>query len=113
MINSSIYKILHGPESLDLPYIFTQMLQNRKQHIIKFVRKMYDTRFLCEYFKYSVEADNKCSIYVALRYFGVISDEKLKYLNDTNDSMGPIQNVNWNINTLNSYSTRYALYDVL
>lgn len=113
MINQSIYKILHGSDSLDLPYVYSNLLNDDKKKIIKFTKKVIDTRFLCEYFKISQIADKKCSIYEAMLYFETISDVQYKKLNDIHESMGPIQDISWDISNMSSYHLRYALYDVL
>jgi hypothetical protein len=113
MTNTNIYKILHGPDSLDIPYMYEIMFDNNKEVIEKFTRKLIDTRFLCEYFKLSIGPDKKCSIYDALKYFGTITPEKYDELNKIHDLMGPVQDVDWNIHTISSYHLKYALYDVL
>jgi len=113
MINTNIYKILHGADSLDIPYLYTVFFNNNKDLIIRFTKKVIDTRFLCEYFRSSLGEEKKCSIYDALLYFGSITEEKHKELNDTHDYMGPVQDISWNINKLSSHHARYALFDVL
>ena len=113
MTNQDIYKILHGPDSLDIPYMYEIMFKNDKKTILEFTKKIIDTRFLCEYVRLSLNLDRKCSIYDALKYFGTISDEKHKELEDTHESMGPVQDISWNIHKMSSYHKQYALYDVL
>jgi hypothetical protein len=111
---SNIERIMHGSDSLDIPYVFANVLQNNANNIILFTSTLYDTRFLCEYSKaYVMHADNKCSIYDALLYFGIISKKKYDELNDINDSMGPVQDVNWNVKKMSSFHLKYASYDVL
>ena len=114
MFTSSIYKITHGSESLDLPYIYEQLFENNKTYIFDFTKMMIDTRFLCEYFKiFFKSSDRKCSIYDALLHFNVINNTKFIELNKINDSMGPVQDVRWNIKKMSSYHLKYVLYDVL
>lgn len=114
MQTKSIYKILHGSDSLDIPYMYTEMFNNNKDIILKFTKRLIDTRFLCEYFKINVESLNiKCSIYDALLYFHTISIDEYKTLNDINKSIGPIQNISWNIKKISSHHLKYGLYDVL
>ena len=50
LLNDKIYKIMQGPESLDLPYMYTELFKNNKDNIIKFTKRLIDTRFLCEYY---------------------------------------------------------------
>lgn len=113
MIDQNIYKILHGPDSLDIPYMYSVMFNNDKDTILKFTRKVIDTRFLCEYYRLSIDDGKKCSIYDALEYFGTISKEKFEWLEETHESMGPVQDISWNIHKMSSYHKQYALYDVL
>jgi hypothetical protein len=114
LLNNKVYKILHGSESLDIPYIYSELLENNKNNILKFTSKLFDTRFLCEYYKSSINYnDNKCSLYYALKYFDVVTDKEYNYLNEINKSMGPIQYVKWDVNKLDKHRIKYALYDVL
>jgi hypothetical protein len=113
MTNIHIYKIFHGADSRDIPYMFQELFDNNKDYIKMFTSKLLDTRFLCEYYKLSIDQERACSINDALEYFDVISKEKKQELIDIHDQMGPVQDISWNINTLSSYHIKYALYDVL
>lgn len=113
MKNKNIHKILHGSDSLDIPYLYNILFNNNKAIIFKFTEKIFDTRFLCEYFKISIDEDKKCSIYEALLFFGTINEKKYKELYEIHESMGPVQDISWNINKLSSYHLKYVLYDVL
>jgi hypothetical protein len=110
---SPIYRIVHGADSLDLPYIYNELFNNDTKKILKFTESMIDTRFLCEYFKIFFDyTDKKCSIYDALLYFKVISNNTYTKLNKISDSMGHIQDVHWNVYKMSSFQLKYALYDV-
>lgn len=113
LLNDKIYKVLHGSESLDIPYMYNILFDNNKSKIIKFTNKLIDTRFLCEYVRKSLGEEGRCSIYDAFLYFGTINKEKYDYLQKVNDKMGPIQYVNWEIEKLSDYHIKYAMYDVL
>ena len=113
MTNQKIYKILHGPDSLDIPYMYDVMFKGDFDTIIKFTKKVLDTRFLCEYFRLSVSEEKKCSIYYALKYFDTITNDKMNELENIHDSMGPVQDIDWNIHKMSSFHIKYALYDVL
>ena len=115
MKNRKIFKILHGADSLDIPYMYYELFNSDKLTIRDFTSRYIDTRFLCEYFKIHQNNGNKCSIYDALLYFGTISKKQYDNLNITHDKMGPVQNISWNIQNLKDdiYSLKYALYDVL
>ncbi|QKF94166.1 3'-5' exonuclease of ribonuclease D [Fadolivirus algeromassiliense] len=113
LLNSKIYKVFHGADSLDLPFIYTNFLKDDKALILKFMRKFIDTRFLCEYVRGSKMEEGKCSIYDAMLYFNTITKEKYDELQKINDSMGPIQDVMWDIKKMSSFHIKYAYYDVL
>jgi hypothetical protein len=114
IFTSPMYRIVHGADSLDIPYIFEELFLNDTEKILKFTETMVDTRFLCEYFKiFSKFQDKKCSIYDALLYFKVISKNKYNELLEINKIMGPVQNVHWNITKMSSFHLKYVLYDVL
>lgn len=113
LLNKNIYKILHGSDSLDLPYMYAILFQNDKEKILRFTNKLIDTRFLCEYFRISKKEEGKCSIYDALKYFGTISLEKYNELNKMTEYMGPIQDISWDIKKMSSYHIQYTFYDVL
>lgn len=111
---SNTKKILHGGDSLDLPYIFNILFNNEKKLIKKFIKNVIDTRFLCEFIKIiNNENNKKCSIYDALLYFKVITQTEYEKLNNLTISMGPVQDVNWNLYNMSSYHLKYTLYDVL
>lgn len=114
VFTSRIYRITHGADSLDLPYIFLELFGNDKIKISQFIEFMIDTRFLCEYVKiFSNYHDKKCSIYDALLYFKVITLDKYNKLKKINEEMGPVQDVHWNISKMTTDHLKYALYDVL
>lgn len=114
IFTSNIYRITHGADSLDIPYIFNELFVGDHDKIISFTKTLLDTRFLCEYFKGFINyEDKKCSIYDALLFFDVIKKEKYDDLNKINEIMGPVQDVNWNVNKMSSYHLKYAVYDVL
>jgi hypothetical protein len=74
---------------------------------------LYDTKFLCEYHHYINKINLKCKIYDILFEMKIFNQEKLDNLNDIENKIGPIYNVKFNINDLNEYQIKYALYDVL
>lgn len=119
--NRYIYKILHGSDAQDIPYIYKELLKNDKKKIIKFMRRYIDTRWLCEYYKLSRSevSDTKCSIYnyepenTSILYFNVISAEKQKDLANLLESLPPPQDREWNFRAINKSQLSYAIYDVL
>ena len=115
MCNKYIRKILHGSDSLDVPYIYDHMLQNDPTKIIRFTRTLLDTRFLCEYYKLSRDqaSDNKCSIYDAVLYFGAMTQEKHDELDQMQEAMPHVNDIAWNIHKLPESQVMYAQYDVI
>jgi len=113
MTNKSCYKILHGCDSLDLPYMYEVLFNNDTKIIKDFTTTVFDTRFFCEYYKLTLDLEKKCTIYDALLFFKVINTEKFNDLNTIHDYMGPVQDISWNIKKMSSYHIKYALYDVL
>ena len=121
LCNKYIKKILHGSDSLDIPYMYEHLFENDPQRIRRFTRTMIDTRFLCEYYRLTRQdpSDNKCSIYAedkassTIYYFGVISDEKQSELAAMLDAMPPVHDIRWNIHKMPESQVLYAQYDVL
>jgi len=112
-LNDYLYKILHGSDSLDTPFIFENLLSNDKEKILKFIHRLIDTRFICEYIRSDRGELPKCSIYDALKYFDTIDSNKYISLNNINEMMGPTYKIKWNVHNLNFQQIRYAYYDVL
>lgn len=113
MTNSNIYKIFHGPDSLDIPYMYEHMFKKNKEIMRKFMSKLFDTRYFCEYFKLNKGLDRSCSYYVSLLHFNTIDRDKYDELEKNRELMGPVQDINWDIEKLSSFHLKYALYDVL
>ena len=124
------YKILHGSDSLDIPYLFYELLSNDpytittntqidekridRKKVIDFSINLVDTRYLCEYYYLSRHIDDeKCKIYKALLYFKVISPAQYKFLLENEEEMGPIYNININIKDLSLPLIKYSAYDVV
>lgn len=109
-----IYKIGHGSDSLDIPYLFQELFMHNTTYIYAFITKMLDTRFFCEYYKNTINTgEKKCSIYDALLYFGTIDQKKYDELQHISMTMGPVQDVSWNIYNMSSFNLRYAAYDTI
>ena len=109
-----IYKLVHGSDSLDIPYIFQDLFMNNYEYIFDFVKRVIDIRFMCEYNKIiSKDNDKKCSLYDALLHYNIIDQKKHDYLVDTNKSLLVITGVNWNVHDMSDNHLIYALYDVL
>jgi hypothetical protein len=119
--NKYIKKILHGSDSLDIPYMYKYMLEDDSDKIIKFTRSLIDTRFLCEYYKLTRDqvSDNRCSIYdedpsrSAVYFFNVVSEEQQKNLTELLQSMPAPHDIQWNIHKMPQSQIIYAACDVI
>lgn len=114
LTDPNIVKILHGGESLDIPYLLNQLLENDIDTIKKFLNNLYDTKYLCEY-KHIEENQKKkkCSIYDLYKEFNVINNDIYNDLNNIENIIGPIYLIQINIKKLAPKVLEYAVYDVL
>jgi ribonuclease D len=107
--NEKIKKILHGSETLDLPYILLELIKDKNKNI-KFINSLIDTRMLCEYNK---SVKQRCSIYYALLNADLIDPETYNKLDKIEASLGPNKfKIDWTITKLSDNKIKYALYDV-
>ena len=102
---SNIWKILHGSESLDIPYLYNLLGSNENK--ITCTKKIIDTKFLCEYDTF------KCSLYNSLLKYNVINNQKYEELVKLNKNIGKVYKLNWNLNNIKFNIIKYAAYDVL
>jgi hypothetical protein len=107
-----IIKILHGSESLDIPYIFNELLVTKK-NIDNFCSNFYDTKFLCEYYNIMNRIKKSCSIYSLLEDHNIITHKKVKELEANEKDMGSISEITIDIYNMNDNILKYALYDVI
>jgi hypothetical protein len=90
-----IIKILHGAESLDIPYLFNQVLITKK-NVNGFCNNFYDTRYLCEYYQKENNIKSKCSkliphLYEHKNY--CIHYRNLKFIKKLGVEIGTVHNV--------------------
>jgi len=110
----NVYKILHGSDSLDIPYVYNNLLSDNPELITKFNKYFIDTKFLCEYQFYENNLDlGKCKIYYFLLNEKIITQKVFDKLLDNEKKMGPIWDIYIHINKLNENLIDYTLYDVL
>jgi hypothetical protein len=107
-----IIKVLHGSESLDIPYLFNQLLI-KKKYIDNFCKNFYDTKIICDYLNISYLQKKSCSIYDFLFNTNIINQKQLDNLNKIEEKMGPIYLIYIDIYKLDDNLLNYALYDVL
>ncbi len=121
MCNKYIKKILHGSDSLDIPYVYEHLLGGNDTLVKRFTRSVIDTRFMCEYYKLSVNGsdERRCSIYdedpqrSAIFFFKVVSEQQQDNLKNLLESMPNAHDREWNIHKMSSSQIKYAQYDVL
>ena len=107
-----IIKIFHGAESLDIPYVFSQLLISNEL-IEGLCTNFFDTKFLCDYAHISEKKKAKCSIYYLLTENTVITQEKFIELENIELVTGPIYTITINIHSMKYDVLRYCLYDVI
>jgi hypothetical protein len=111
--NIEIIKVLHGGESLDIPYLLNQLFNNDIEIINKFLKNLHDTKYLCEYNHILLKEKKKCSIYELYKELNVITAKKYKYLSNIENIIGPIYLVHIEIKNMSDKVLEYAVYDVL
>ena len=111
--NKKILKILHGAESLDIPYIVQDFFNYDTIPIIDFFLSMIDTRYLCEYLNLILNKSKICSIYDMLLNFNIINENIKNKLDENENKMGPIYNIFIDINNLSKELITYSIYDVV
>ena len=113
LTDTSIIKILHGGESLDVPYLFSEVLLNDTDKY-NFCINLVDTRYMCEYYNISNNLlTNRCRIYDLLLQMNVINIKKYNELEKNDKLMGNIWEINLAVDKLSTRAIIYCLYDVL
>tara|TARA_B100001093_G_C26853715_1_gene1026355 strand:- start:577 stop:1689 length:1113 start_codon:yes stop_codon:yes gene_type:complete len=113
LIDVNIKKILHGAESLDIPYLFKNIFTSNDLRN-KFCNNLFDTRYMCEFYHLEKSiVDGKCKIYSLLRELDVINDRQLQMLIKNEEDMGPIYLVDIDVRKLNDNTMLYSAFDVL
>ena len=113
MANTNILKILHGAESLDIPYLIDDYFNFELEPCINFFLSMIDTRYMCEYLNINNSKVNICRIYDLLIDLQIITNDQKKYLEQNEEKMGPIYNIIIDINKLTPELITYAIHDVV
>ena len=107
--NKDIRFILHGGESLDLPYIFSNILTKKES----FLSNLIDTRYLCDYYHNEINIEGKCKINYLNKEMKVLTKDQFNFLEKEEEKMGPIYNIIVDVNKLNDLLILYTLTDVL
>jgi len=111
LTNRDVVKVIHGGESLDIPYIFDTLFDKNPKLMNDFVSNLYDTKFLCEYYNIINKSSIKCNIYNFLYEMKII--DNIDFLLELEKKIGPIYLIEFDIHKLNNNLIEYALYDVL
>lgn len=107
----NIIKILHGSESLDLPYLYSNILN--EEDIDDFSKNLFDTRYMCEYYNSINNIDGKCKIYDLLLSLKVIDKKKYDELMKNDELIGNIWDVFIDVRNLSKEVAKYSAYDVI
>lgn len=110
--SNNVKKIMHGAESLDMPYLFNNILLTSEERI-KFCKNLYDTRYLCEFYNIEKKLDNKCKIYYLLKKMNVINEKQFEFILKNEEDMGPIWKIIVDINKMDDKLINYTVFDVL
>lgn len=105
--------IIHGGESLDMPYLFSEIFIKNK-NIIKFLKNVKDTKFMCESYNYENNyTEYKCKIYFLLLQIKVIDKQQFDFLLKNEETMGPIYDIFIDVKNMKKELIYYSAYDVL
>jgi hypothetical protein len=112
LIANNIIKILHGSESLDIPYLYSNILNNNDRDL--FLKNLFDTRYMCEYYNIDNNIiDGKCKIYDLLLALKVINKNKYDELYKNDKLIGNIWEVFIDVKNLSKEVIKYSAYDVI
>jgi hypothetical protein len=105
--------IIHGGESLDMPYLFSEIFK-KKKNMIKFLKNVKDTKFMCESYNYENKlTEYKCKIYFLLKQMKVVDEKQFKFLLKNEEDMGAIYNIIIDVKNMKKELIYYSAYDVL
>jgi len=107
--DTSIIKIGHGTDSLDVPAIKILL---GEEDTIKFINRLYDTRFLCEYIN-TLTGEKLCNLYAGYSRFGAIDKEQIDFLEKNETKLGKFWMNTIHISKLSNALISYAMYDVV
>lgn len=110
VLHHNLWIILHGAESLDLPYLSKQLVKKNKD-MVKLFKNLIDTKYLCEYT--IQDTQGRCKINYFLQQQNIISKSFLQDMLHNEDKMGPIYLVNVDVSNLSEELLLYSAYDVI
>jgi hypothetical protein len=124
-------KVVHGADSLDIPYLYYELLStnpfkksiNREFNpdeinekvVSKFTKNLVDTRFLCEMANIEDGITRRCSLYQLLEHTGVLKESEFNMLEKNEHSIGELWRVNVYLKDLTKKKNilMYCLHDVV
>jgi hypothetical protein len=111
LISPNIIKVLHGAESLDIPYLFDHVVM--KQNISKFCNNLFDTRYLCEYYNIENNTGGRCRIYELMKQMGAITTEQYNNMIQNDKKLGHIWEIHIDVRNMNNPRLiKYCVDDV-
>lgn len=110
VLHKNLWIILHGAESLDLPYLSKQLVKKSKD-MVKLFQNLIDTKYLCEYTIQNKEG--RCKINYFLQQQDIISKTFLNNMLQNEEKMGPIYLVHVDVSNLSEELLLYSAYDVI
>ena len=108
-IDETIVKIGHGTDSLDVPAV-NKLLGD--EYTIRFINRLYDTRFLCEYV-HILTGETKSNLYAGYSQFNVVDKKQIDNLENIEHHLGNFWNTTIHITSLSDNLINYAMYDVI
>jgi hypothetical protein len=112
ILESKSIKILHGSDSMDLPYVS----KNWGTSFLNFLKYTIDTRFLCELYNNiqrrmgNNDKIKSCSLIRSLCDFDVINKEECERLKEISSKIN--YNKIWDIENLTKLQTEYSAMDI-
>ena len=106
MCNKKIYKILHGSDSLDIPYTYNDFFNNDKDQILLFTKSLIDTKFLCEFHHIDNKIEQKCKIKELLLEHEVINENQFNLVKNE-EKMGNISDIFIDIKNIKDSLIKY------
>ncbi len=109
LTTDNIIKILHGGESLDIPYLFNNIIKESKK---EFCNNLFDTRYMCEYYNSVNNLESKCKIYELLLNMKVINKNRYNDLMKNDKKLGDIWNILIDVKNMSKELVEYCINDV-
>ncbi len=109
LTTKNIIKILHGSESLDIPYLFNNIIKDSQK---EFCNNLFDTRYMCEYYNSVNNLENKCKIYELLLNMKVITKKRYNELMNNDKKLGDIWKITIDVKNMSKELIEYCVNDV-